>query len=62
MFQLGLVEAMQADREREIKAAIRIRQQLRPENGLTEPTEPMPAPSQATKGRTLAVRARQTAR
>jgi hypothetical protein len=59
MFQLGLVEAMQADREREIEAAIRVRRQLRSEDG---PTEPVPAPIQATKGRTLAVRARQTAR
>ena len=58
MFQLGLVEAMQADREREIKTAIRLRQLLRAQDG---PTEPVAARIQTTtKGRNLAVRVRPT--
>jgi len=58
MFQLGLVEVIQADREREIVAAIRRRQLLHPQDG---PTEAVAAPNHAAaKGRTLAVRVRPT--
>ena len=55
MFQLGLMEVMQADREREMESAIRRRQLLRPQDGPREP-----APAQAAKGRTMAVRVRPT--
>lgn len=58
MFQLGLVEVIQADRERDIEAAIRRRRLLRPQDG---PTESVAAPiSAAAKGRALAVRVRPT--
>jgi hypothetical protein len=58
MFQLGLVEVIQADREREVVAAIRRRQLLRPQDG---PSESAAAPIQAVaKGRALSVRARPT--
>lgn len=58
MFQLGLVEVIQRDREREVVAAIRRRRLLQPQDG---PTESVKAPSQAgAKGRTLAVRVRPT--
>jgi hypothetical protein len=56
MFQLGLMEAIQAEREREVESAIRRRQLLRPADGAAEPP---PAPNQtSTKGRNLAVRVR----
>jgi hypothetical protein len=58
MFQLGLFEVIQADREREVAAAIRRRQLLRPQDG---PTESVAVPvHSAAKGRTLAVRVRST--
>lgn len=58
MFQLGLVEVIQADRERNIEAAIRRRRLLRPQDGPTESVAaPIPA---AAKGRALAVRVRPT--
>lgn len=58
MFQLVLVEVIQADREREVVAAIRRRRLLRPQAG---PTESVETPSQAgAKGRTPAVRVRPT--
>jgi len=58
MFQLGLMEAIQAEREREIESAIRRRQLLRPPDSAAEPA---PAPNQTTaKGRSLAVRVRPT--
>lgn len=58
MFQLGLMEVIQADREREVETAIRRRQLLRPRDGATER---VPAPIQTTtKGRNLAVRVRPT--
>lgn len=58
MFQLGLIEVIQADREREVVAAIRRRQLLQPQDG---PTESVAARIRtAAKGRTLAVRVRPT--
>lgn len=55
MFQLGLMEVMQADREREMEAAIQRRQLLRPQEGPREPTQ-----VQTPKRRTMAVRVRPT--
>jgi hypothetical protein len=58
MFQLGFIEAIQADREREIKTSIRLRQLLRAQD---DPTEPVAARIRTTtKGRNLAVRVRPT--
>jgi len=58
MFQLGLVEVIQAEREREIESAIRRRQLLRPRDSAAEP---VPAPNRTTtKGRNLAPRVRPT--
>jgi hypothetical protein len=57
MFQLGLAEVIQADREREIELAIRRRQLLRPQDG---PTESGSAAVHATKARALTVRVRST--
>jgi hypothetical protein len=57
MFHLGLIEAMQAEREREIQAAIQRRRLLRPQD---ESTEPKSESLQATKGRNLAIRVRPT--
>jgi hypothetical protein len=53
MFQLGLVEVIQADREREIAAAIRRRQLLQTQDGPTDPAAPIRSDG---KRRTLAVR------
>ena len=58
MLQFGLIDVIQADREREIVAALRRRQLLQPRDG---PTESVVAPVHAAaKGRTLAVRVRPT--
>lgn len=57
MFQLGLAEVIQADREREVAAAMRRRQLLRPQDGPTESAAPIQA---AAKGRALSVRVRPT--
>ena len=57
MFLLGLVEVIQADREREVVAAIRRRQLLQAQDGSTESVA---APIHAAKRRTLAVRIRPT--
>jgi hypothetical protein len=57
MFQLGLVDIILADREREIEAAIRRRRLMKPEDGATEP----PTPNRRTSdGRAMVVRARPT--
>jgi hypothetical protein len=53
MFQLGLVEVIQADREREVAAAIRRRQLMQTQESPTEPAAPIRS---AAKRRTLAVR------
>jgi hypothetical protein len=55
MFQLGLMEVIQADREREIESAIRRRQLLRPQDGPRETAQ-----VRTPKGRTMAVRVRPT--
>ena len=58
MFQLGLVYIAQIDREREIEAAIRRRQLLRPRDGATEPS---PSTARRSAGApSLAIRARTT--
>jgi len=57
MWQLGLIEVIQAEREREIQAAMRRRRLLRPED---DAIEPMSDSHHALKGRTLAVRVRPT--
>lgn len=57
MFQLGLIEALQAEREREVQAAIRRRRLLRPQDDAPEPIAIAP---HATKGRTVAIRVRPT--
>ena len=58
MFQLGLFEVIQAEREREIETAIRRRQLLRPQDGATDPVSASSRPG--AKGRSLAVRVRPT--
>ena len=56
MFQLGLIETIQAEREREIERAIRRRRLLKP---LDEAAEPFDAATRkAIEGRPLGVRAR----
>ena len=55
MFQMGLMDVMQAEREREIASAIRTRRLMQPRDGVTESG---PAPVRATnETRRLAVRA-----
>lgn len=57
MLQLGLIEAILADREREIQADLRRRRLMKPEDGATEP----PAQARrASDGRALAIRVRPT--
>ena len=57
MFQLGLVDIILADREREIEAAIRRRRLMKPEDGATEPATPN---RRASDGRAMVIRARPT--
>ncbi len=57
MFQLGLIDIIVADREREIEAAIRRRRLMKPEEGATEPTTPV---RRTSNGRALAIRVRPT--
>ena len=56
MFQLVMVQVIQAERERELEAAIRVRQLLRPRDGAIDPA---PAVASAIK-RPLTVRVRPT--
>ena len=53
MFQLGLVDIILADREREIESALRRRRLMRPEDGATEPQRQ--DPSARNDGRALTV-------
>jgi hypothetical protein len=54
MFQLGLIEVIQAEREREVQQAMRRRRLLRPQEVAVEPmTGSLHA---APRGRALAVR------
>ena len=55
MFQLGLAEVIQAEREREIEMEVRRRQLLRSRDGATDRAS---TAIRADKGRTMAVRAR----
>jgi hypothetical protein len=55
MFQMGLMDVMRAEREREIASAMRVRRLLQPQDGAVEAA---PAPVQeANETRRLAVRA-----
>lgn len=55
MFQMGLMDVMQAEREREIASAIRTRRLLRPND---DAAEVVPAPGRAiSETRRVAVRA-----
>ena len=55
MLQLGLIDVVQAEREREIEAAIRIRRLLKPQ----EETEAPQAPVRA-EARSVSIRPRPT--
>lgn len=55
MIQLGLVDIILAEREREIEAAMRRRRWLKPEGGASDAPAP---PRPAGDGRALAARAR----
>ncbi len=57
MLQLGMIDVIQAEREREIQAAIRRRRLLRPQDDAIEPTSDS---LHATRGRPLAIRVRPT--
>ncbi len=57
MFQLGLIDIILADREREIEASIRRRRLMKPEDSATEPSTPT---RRASDGRAMAVRVRST--
>jgi len=58
MFQLGLVEIILAERQREIEIAMRRRRLLKPEDGAADvPAQARPA----GHGRSLATRARPSA-
>jgi len=57
MFQLGLVDIIVADREREIEASIRRRRLMKPNDGATEPSTPT---RRASDRRALAARVRPT--
>ena len=57
MWQMGLIEVIQAEREREIQAAMRRRRLMRPED---DAIEPLSESHRAIKGRALAVRVRPT--
>lgn len=58
MFQMALIDVMQAEREREIKSAMRRRRLLQPQEGASES---LPAPVDDTSpSRQLAVRTRPT--
>ena len=54
MFQMGLMDVIQAEREREIASAIRTRRLLRPSD---EAAEVVTVQGRATETRRLAVRA-----
>ena len=58
MFQLALIEIMQAEREREIETAIRRRRLLRPQDEGTEPNQA--DGRRTTDARALTVRVRPT--
>jgi hypothetical protein len=57
MFQLGLVDIIVAEREREIETAIRRRRLMKPEDGATEPST---STRRSGDGRVLTIRARPT--
>ncbi len=57
MFQLGLIDIILADREREIEASIRRRRLMKPEDGATEPATPA---RRTSNGRAQAIRVRPT--
>ncbi len=57
MFQLGLVDIIVADREREIETAVRRRRLMKPEDGATEPSKPI---RRTSDGRALTIRTRPT--
>lgn len=58
MFQMGLIDAMQAEREREIESAIRRRRLLQPRE---DASESVPAPIRGSAPtRALAARTRPT--
>lgn len=58
MFQLGLIETIQAEREREIERAIRRRRLLKPQDEATEPFDGVTR--RMTEGRLLGIRVRLT--
>jgi hypothetical protein len=57
MFQLGLVDIILADREREVEASVRRRRLLKPDPGATEPTTTR---RRTTDGRAMDMRPRPT--
>lgn len=58
MLHLGLIEAIMAEREREIEAALRQRRLMKPEDNATEPSSQT---RRANDRRALAMRVRPTA-
>ena len=55
MFQLGLIDAIVAERKREVEAALRRRRLLQSEPGATEP-EPASGPKPDTRAMTMRTR------